>query len=726
MSERSRKSRLWLAVGGTFITLLLAGVITLGSITLPFDFGAWDQVLILYSLSTFMVAALLVFGLMLVRTLVRLWIERQAQQLGSRFKTKMVLGAMAVTLLPLIFMFFISYALMNRTLNRWFPRRLEVANVQTQSLLREMNQQGYARLTALAARAARAASERPKDPPQTVLENAARIAAEQGAEGVWTLDGNGAGKGSASQMPLDSSSALAQGLLTGAELWTSSSGAFLAARVPSGNGYLVVGYLLPADFLDRYHDIESQMSAYDLESAQIRTFKSQILLTLSLFTVLLLFAATWSALHMARGVTVPIQALAEATREVGTGNFATQVQVTARDELGTLVRSFNQMTTQLAANRQQIEEFTGSLQHAVQEIDQRRTLIETVLENIPTGVLSLDAEGRITRGNRAARQIFGDQALAGETTITQLLGAETARDIEHLMRRSSRLGGTSKELEFAVGGRLVHAAVTLSPLGPRREGSGYVLVIDDLTELLRAQKAAAWQEVAQRVAHEIKNPLTPIQLSVDRLLRYLGRGGNPSDPPELAKLVGECTTLIAREVGTLKTLVSEFSQFARFPVARLAPADPNSIVQRAMDVFQGRMDDVIINADLATGLPLVKADHELLRQVIVNLIDNAAEAMEGSTSRHLGIGTRFRPDHDTVEIAVADSGHGISPEDKEKLFLPYFSTKDRGTGLGLAIAGRIIAEHHGLIRAEDNLPIGTRFIIELPALEATAALAQEA
>jgi nitrogen fixation/metabolism regulation signal transduction histidine kinase len=294
------------------------------------------------------------------------------------------------------------------------------------------------------------------------------------------------------------------------------------------------------------------------------------------------------------------------------------------------------------------------------------------------------------------------------------------------MRRSSRLGGTSKELEFAVGGRVVHAAVTLSPLGPRRSGAGYVLVIDDVTELLRAQKAAAWQEVAQRVAHEIKNPLTPIQLSVERLLRYLSRGGSPSDPPELARLVAECSTLIAREVGTLKTLVSEFSQFARFPVARLAPADPNSIVQRALAVFQGRMDDVTIRADLAAGLPLVKADDELLQQVIVNLIDNAAEAMEGSTSRYMAIATRFRPDHDTVEIAVSDSGHGISPEDKEKLFLPYFSTKDRGTGLGLAIAGRIIAEHHGLIRAEDNIPMGTRFVIELPALEATAALAQEA
>ena len=725
MKERSRKSRLWLGLGGTLIALLLAAVFTLGSLSLPFEVGAWNQVLILYALSTFIVAALLVFGLMLVRTLLRLWAERQAQLLGSRFKTKMVLGAMAVSLLPLIFMFFISYALMNRTLNRWFPHRLEVANSETQFLLGEMNQPGYARLTALAARVARAASEVKTDSPERVLENAARLASEQGAEGVWALDADGRARASVQRLQLDASSQFAQGLPSGAELWTSSSDAFLAARIRCGAGYLIVGYRLPSGFLDRYHNIESQMIAYNAESAQIRTFKSQILLTLALFTVLLLFAATWSALHMAQEVTVPIQALAEATREIAAGNFAAQVQVAARDELGTLVRSFNQMTTQLAANRQQIDDFTRSLQQAVQELDHRRTLIETVLENIPTGVLSLDPQGGIVRMNRAARQTFGDHPHDAET-LANLLGEETARDIQHLMRRSVRLGGATKELEFLVSGHVVHAAVTLSPLGPRRNSAGYVLVIDDLTELLRAQKAAAWQEVAQRVAHEIKNPLTPIQLSVERLSRYLTRGAAPSDSPELVGLVGECAALIAREVGTLKTLVSEFSEFARFPVARLAPAEPNAIVLRALEAFQGRLEDVTIHTDFASDLPLIKADAELLQRVLVNLIDNAAEAMEGSSVRHLDLATRFRAEHDTVEITVADSGHGISPEDKERLFLPYFSTKDRGTGLGLAIASRIVAEHHGLMRAEDNAPAGTRFVIELPAAETAAALAQEA
>ncbi len=722
--SRRKTSKLWLGAGGALLALLLAAVFTLGSLGIPFEVSAWNQVLILYALSTFIVIALLIFGLVLARTLVRLWAERQARQLGSRFKTKMVLGAMGVSLLPLVFMFFISYALMNRTLNRWFPRRLELANAETALLLREINQQEHARLAWLAGRISGAVSAAQNPTPAAALDFAAQVAAQQGAEGVWIIDEHGNIRGNARRIATDPSGPFARVIPEKAELWQSSGQVFLAERIPVAGGYLIVGSRLPADFLDRYTDISGQMLAYEAESAQIRIFKRQMLLTLSLFTVLLLFAATWFALQMARQVTVPIQALAEATREVGTGNFAAQVEVSASDELGTLVRSFNEMTSQLAASRKQIEDFTGSLQQAVQEIDQRRTLIEAVLENIPTGVLSLDPHGNITRANHAAAAIFGGSIQTAKN-IAQLMGQQAAAMIEHLMRRSLRLGRASKEIEFRVQGRLLQTAVTLSPLGHRRNNAGFVLVIDDLSELLRAQKAAAWQEVAQRVAHEIKNPLTPIQLSVERLLRYIQRAESGSEGAPLVRLVAECTTLIAREVSTLKMLVSEFSQFARFPSARLAPSQPNRIVRRALEAFHGQLDRITIETDLAPDLPLVRADDELMQRVIVNLIDNAAEAMEDSAVRHLRLATRFRPDHETVEFTVADSGHGISPEDKEKLFLPYFSTKDRGTGLGLAIASRIVAEHHGLIRAEDNVPVGTRFVIELPAAEA-AALIQEA
>jgi two-component system, NtrC family, nitrogen regulation sensor histidine kinase NtrY len=289
------------------------------------------------------------------------------------------------------------------------------------------------------------------------------------------------------------------------------------------------------------------------------------------------------------------------------------------------------------------------------------------------------------------------------------------------------MGGASREIEFATTGRLVRAAVTVSSLGPRRSNPGFVVVIDDLTDLLRAQKAAAWQEVAQRIAHEIKNPLTPIQLSAQRLLRHLERTGSAKpDAPrsDLDKLVAECAGLIEREVQTLESLVDEFSQFARFPAARLGVADLNSIVASALELFHGRLEGITVRSELAVSLPPVRADRELLRRVVANLIDNAAESREGSSIRQLRVATRTEGDGDAVEIEISDSGHGISPEDKERLFLPHFSTKERGTGLGLAIASRIIAEHHGTIRVEDNLPTGTRFLIRFPAAEVAAMPAQ--
>ena len=480
-----------------------------------------------------------------------------------------------------------------------------------------------------------------------------------------------------------------------------------------------MGRKLASGFLDSIAAIRSQTAEYEQQRQQIRSYKRQILAALSLITLLLLSSTTWVALYLSKQVTVPIQAMAEATQEVAHGNFDHRVAIQAQDELGTLVTSFNEMTAQLGEGRRQINDFTKSLQQAVEERDRRRKLMEAILENIPTGVLSLDSEGGISRINSAVVDIFGEHAREAQT-LSELFGEEASRPVVALIRRSLRMGAASREIEIAASGRLVRAAVTVSSLGPRSSNPGFVVVIDDLSELLRAQKAAAWQEVAQRIAHEIKNPLTPIMLSAQRLRRFLERADPAASKTELAALVKECAGLIEREVHTLESLVHEFSQFARFPSARLAPRDINEIVNGALALFQGRLDGINVKSDLAAQLPVVQVDEELLRRVLANLIDNAAEAMEDSKLRRLTVATRLREEGDAVEIEIADTGHGISPEDKERLFLPHFSTKERGTGLGLAIASRIVSEHKGSLRVEDNEPVGSRFIIRFPAAESTA------
>ncbi|MBZ5540838.1 MAG: HAMP domain-containing protein [Acidobacteriia bacterium] len=734
MSPMNFKQRLRLAVGGVLLTLLLAAVFTLGSLDMPFEPKTWPQVLTLYAVSSFITAALIVFGLVLMRTVLRLWNERNKQQLGARFKTKMVLGAMVISLLPIFFMFIVSYSLLNRTLARWFPRPLELAVQETRELLADFGRVQLQRMNDLGAAAvASSGSSATKGPASQPGEWPARAVA-MGADAAWLLHEDGsmshvlrrvspAPNSTQTAIPLAVTPRRARTLPSGAQIWLLGQETYIGnTPLPSPNAaVLVVARRLPQNFLQRYAEVDKQSLAYGYEKQHLRALKTQMLQILLLFTLLLLFAALWMALFLAKQVTVPIQALAEGTREISSGNFDYQVPEQAQDELGVLVRSFNAMTTQLRDSRRQIDEFTRSLQQAVQELERRRQLMETILENIPTGVISLDASGAVLRTNPAMTRITGEAA-GNAQNLEQLLGPDAARLVHNLMRRAQRMGVVTREIELIVQGRVLHAAVTVSSLGPRRANTGYVVVLDDLTEVLRAQKSAAWQEVAKRIAHEIKNPLTPIQLSAQRLTRFLERrGAQPGAPaerdPELARLVQECSQLIEREVATLASLVNEFSQFVRFPTAKLGPTDANQVIREALEVFAGRLDGVSVQTQLEVHLPAVRGDGGLLRSVFVNLIDNAAEALENARVKQIRIATRAIPDAEMVEIRIEDTGHGISPEDKDKLFLPTFSTKERGTGLGLAIAARIIAEHGGTIRVEDNRPVGSRFFIELPVIE---------
>ena len=368
-----------------------------------------------------------------------------------------------------------------------------------------------------------------------------------------------------------------------------------------------------------------------------------------------------------------------------------------------LGQAFNRMTQQLDSQR-------SALVSANRQNDERRRFTEAILESIPTGVISVGPDGSIQHVNQALARILPSLPGAKATRLEDLFSREDTTEIKYLMKRARRTGLASRQLELHTDSRKIHLAVTVSALESKLT-SGFVVVLEDTSELLRAQKAAAWHEVERRVAHEIKNPLTPIALSAERISRQLDR---LDLPPGTARIVYECAATITKSVESVKTLVDEFSQFARFPAAQPVRSDLNEIVREALAVFHGRLEDISIRTSFSPNLPPVNVDREQFQRVVVNLVDNAAEAMQDSLVKTLYISTQPGA-AETVELVVADSGAGVSSDDKERLFLPYFSTKNRGTGLGLAIVNHIVAEHNGTIRVEDNQPVGARFTVELPA-----------
>jgi two-component system nitrogen regulation sensor histidine kinase NtrY len=379
------------------------------------------------------------------------------------------------------------------------------------------------------------------------------------------------------------------------------------------------------------------------------------------------------------------------------------------------------MAGELESSRRQIEASSRELAAANVKLEQRRRHIETIVESIPTGVLSLDAERRVVHANTAMVRIFNPPRprFKSGAPLEQLFPGEIAESLQHLLRKADRMGMATSQMEVAQDGAKLTLAVTAASLdpAPARDGAdahqaGYVLVFEDLSDLLQAQRQAAWREVAQRVAHEIKNPLTPIALSAERIRRHLDRGSRPDEAS--LNVIRGCSDTIAGAVETVRALVDEFSSLARFPASQPQPSNINWVIEGALAMFDGRLNDVHVRKFLASDLPQVMADPEAIKRVIANLVDNAVEAMQDSLVREVQISTTLLEGKDAVEIVVADTGHGVTRDLKEKLFLPYFSTKKRGTGLGLAIVSRIIEDHQGSIRVEENRPVGTRFVVELP------------
>jgi two-component system nitrogen regulation sensor histidine kinase NtrY len=746
LSEQSRRKRNLVVISGTLLILALAGALSLEMRTPELPVASNIVVFALFNLNLIVFLLLLV---LLFRNLVKLWFERRQQVIGAKFKTKLVFAFLSLALTPAILIFITASNFINKSIEGWFKPQVERPLDQALAIA----QTYYHNLESTALRHGQQIA-RIIDQERLLEESkrevlAAYLVEQQEQLGISTItvfkaDGQEVvhvkdpGLGEVATRDV-SESQLRRGL-GGSEVTTVRelpSGDLIEAVIPIWlsrapattlrerrlAGVVVVGTHVAERLESKIRGISQAFKEYK----QLRLLKNPIkgiyILLFLLLTLIIVFSFAWFGLYLARGITGPIEQLAEGTREVAAGNLSYKVQARADDEIGTLVESFNRMTDDLLESKRRLEEAYLDLQDKHTELEDRRRYIETVLEAIATGVVSFDPDNRLTTMNRAAMRMFGlDGAAALGRPLEEIFASGDLRDVALLVQRVRRARTGTVEQELHVRGRagsvsLIASATALR--GPDGAYAGVVLVFDDLTELLKAQRLAAWREVAQRIAHEIKNPLTPIQLSAQRLRRRLAR-----DPGQDQRLVTECTETIIQEVDGLKRLVDEFSRFARMPALAPRPTDLRPLVESVAALYRESHPALRLTTRYADALPLLEVDPDHIKRAVLNLVDNAVEAVAGAGN--VDVEVAHPADGGSVQIVVSDDGPGISAEVKDKLFLPYFSTKTNGMGLGLPIVSEIAIEHGGAIRVEDNLPCGSRFVFDLPVVRSAVAVEVQA
>ena len=718
-----RKAVIALAIGAFLLTAIL---VAQGSFNLKFISPDSNQeLLFFFGLTALIFSAFVALSVVLARNLLKLYAERRAGVAGSKFRTRLVVVSLLLSFLPVIAMFWFSYGLMNRSIDKWFSQPVEEVRADTaamSSLLYDYAGQN-------ATSEAQSITESEEFQSALTAGNISE-ANEELREHIPTLQGG--------FVVVLANGDAATSLNTPAQ-WSAMKNAFpvqpalrgehphfewgqidyVVAATPFPHGAVLVAMPLPQKFAETARQIQESQQRYIELAAKRKLFRRTYIGFLLLLTVLVLFASTWLALLLSKLVNRPVAALAAGTEAISKGQLDYRVDIRATDELGELVQSFNSMAEQLESSRRQIEASSRDVGAANAALEGRRRYIETVLESIPTGVISIDAARRVTLANAAFSRMFYlervqyvSPASLVNLPLREVVPAEVLADLEPLLRRADRMGITAATMELALPRAKLNVAVTVSTLSHTAEGLGYVLVFEDLSDLLRAQKQAAWREVARRVAHEIKNPLTPIALSAERIHRHLSRGTAP-DAASL-EVIRSCAETIGKAAETVRALVDEFSVLARFPASRPQPASLNDLVENTLVMFNGRLEGIRVRTELAQDLPAVMADPEAIKRALANLVDNAAEAMQDAIVKEITISTSLVASRDAIELSVSDTGAGVSRDVKERLFLPYFSTKQRGTGLGLAIVSRIVEDHHGSIRIEENKPVGSRFVIELP------------
>ncbi len=694
---------------------------------------------VLYALSATNLAMLVALVFVLARNIIKLLVERRRALPFARFRAKLVAALLGLTLVPAVLVLLVGSELIRNSVDRWFNAPMDEVLSSANQIAGDYYQERHRLLTNEAERLARvlggvdlgaagAGVVRDLVAPAVTqgrlhLVEVYRVAPAWGNAKTREVEAlvdvaapilpRDYSRDSADRLAThtvvgDAEPRLIEPLTGGGELMRSAS------LVRARNGGAVTGVVIASEFLAGEFAARARRmtEAYE-DYNQLRVLKQPLAsVYLSFFlmvTLLVLVSATWVGFYLAKRITRPVQMLATAAREIGAGHLDHRIDHTASDEFGSMIEAFNRMAGDLAASRRRLERSAVDLERKHQQVEARRRYVETILERIVTGVISFDSAGRVSTINSAAARLIGVGSVIGQPGAT-VFGRPDLQPLWSIVEEAPRAHGDARPQDIALNlnGREVHLAAMATVLLNDEGGyEGTVVVLDDVTPLVRAQKVAAWREVARRLAHEIKNPLTPIQLCAERLRRHFGGAAEAT-----RALVEECTGTIVGEVESLKGLVDEFSQFARMPAPRAVRVDLHALLNETIALYDGLFSDVEIRRAFQDGLPAVTVDPEQIRRVAINVVDNAIEAMD----RHglIVIETQHDPANRLARIIVADNGPGIPVGEREKLFLPYYSTKRRGSGLGLAIVRRIVAEHGGSIDVVDNTPRGTRFVIELP------------
>lgn len=710
-SKRRKREGIVIAVAALMVAALIFFEVQSPDISLENSLGSNIVFFFIINLNIILLV-LLVF--LVVRNLVKLAFERRRRLLGSRLQLRLVLAFVALSIVPSLLLFAIAGGLLTRSFDRWFDAKVESA---LQGSL-EIGQTYYQNSANNAMFFARRLSERITE--DKLFEPARRVELRRlveeklrdynlGTVEIYSADSQAivaVSDQSKSGMDLKPDAEFLARALRGVGVtWTQplGEGDVIRGGAPIFGaekrivGVAVVDYHVPKSLTNRAKQISESYEQYKYLTFLKAPVKNSYILTLFLITLVIMFSATWWGFYLSKGITVPIQKLAEGTHEVAQGNWDYKIETSGDDEIGVLVQSFNQMT--------------GDLKQITLELERRGKVVQTLLANIAAGVVSVDPAGKITTWNKAAEQMLGvksEHALA--KNYLDVLQPEPLRVVAEIVDSVKDLEKIEREIKIPQREQQLTAVVTAATLRDD-DGSalGVMVFLEDITQIQKVQRMEAWREVARRIAHEIKNPLTPIQLSAERLRkRYASMLGGDGG------ILDKCTTTIIQQVEELKSLVNEFSQFARLPAAKLATQDLNELVSESLFLFNEGHKGIQFNFRPGV-IPTLDLDREQIKRVLINLLDNAVAAVQDDGE--IKLSTHYDRGRGVVTLEVADNGSGLAPEMRTKIFEPYFSTKENGTGLGLTIVSQIVEDHRGYIRALPNEPKGTRFSIEFPASE---------